>query len=267
MPLIDQLLELSVLTLVLLFAAAFVAGWVDAVVGGGGLIQLPALLTALPAETSTGAVLGTNKVASAAGTAVSSWTYVRRIMPVAATVVPLVVCALGGSAAGAALASLIPKPWLSPVVLLALLAVGAYTLLRPTMGLEHAPRHHGRGHVLRAGGIGAAIGIYDGILGPGTGSFFLIALVAVLGYGFLEASVHAKLANLTTNVGALLVFGLQGEVWWLLGAVMAVANVLGGYLGARLAMKLGSGFVRIVFLVVTGLLALRLAVDTVALLT
>lgn len=267
MPLIDQLLELSVLTLVLLFAAAFVAGWVDAVVGGGGLIQLPALLTALPAESSTGAVLGTNKVASAAGTAVSSWTYVRRIMPVVATVVPLVVCALGGSAAGAALASLIPKPWLSPIVLLALLAVGAYTLLRPTMGLEHAPRHDGRGHVLRAGGIGAAIGIYDGILGPGTGSLFLIALVAVLGYGFLEASVHAKLANLTTNVGALLVFGLQGEVWWLLGAVMAVANVLGGYLGARLAMKLGSGFVRIVFLVVTGLLALRLAADTVALLT
>ena len=267
MPLLDELLQLSALTLALLVGAAFLAGWVDAVVGGGGLIQLPALLTALPADASTGAVLGTNKVASAAGTAVSSWTYVRRIVPVAATAAPLVLCALLGSAAGAGLASFLPRPWLSPIVLVALLAVGAYTLLRPAMGLVHEPRHSGRGHVLRSGGIGAAVGVYDGALGPGTGSFFIIAMVAVLGYGFLEASVHAKLANLTTNLGALLVFGLQGEVWWLLGAVMAVANVLGGYLGARLAMKLGSGFVRIVFLVVTGLLALRLAADTVALLT
>ena len=266
-PLLDQLLQLSVLTLLLLVAAAFVAGWVDAVVGGGGLIQLPALLTSLPADASTGAVLGTNKIASAAGTAVSSWTYVRRITPVAATAVPLILCALAGSAVGAGLASFLPKPWLSPIVLVALLVVGAYTLLRPTMGLAHEPRHSGRAHLLRSGGIGGAVGVYDGILGPGTGSLFIIAMVAVLGYGFLEASVHAKLANLTTNLGALLVFGLQGEVWWLLGAVMAVANLLGGYLGARLALKLGSRFVRVVFLVVTGALALRLAVDSVALLT
>ncbi|ATG52014.1 hypothetical protein CFK38_11155 [Brachybacterium vulturis] len=267
MPPIDQLLELSVLTILLLIGAAFLAGWVDAVVGGGGLIQLPALLTALPEDASTGAVLGTNKLAAAAGTAVSSWTYVRRIVPVAATVVPLLVCALLGSAVGAGLAGFIPKPWLSPIVLLALLAVGAYTLLRPSMGLEHAPRHSGRAHLLRSGGIGGVIGVYDGILGPGTGSFFIIAMVALLGYGFLEASVHAKLANLTTNVGALLVFGTQGEVWWILGAVMALANVLGGYLGARLALRLGSGFVRGVFLVVTGVLALRLTIDTVTLLT
>ena len=262
MPLLDELLQLSALTLALLVGAAFLAGWVDAVVGGGGLIQLPALLTALPADASTGAVLGTNKVASAAGTAVSSWTYVRRIVPVAATAAPLVLCALLGSAAGAGLASFLPRPWLSPIVLVALLAVGAYTLLRPAMGLVHEPRHSGRGHVLRSGGIGAAVGVYDGALGPGTGSFFIIAMVAVLGYGFLEASVHAKLANLTTNVGALLVFGLQGQVWWLLGGVLALANLSGGFLGARLALRLGSRFVRIVFLVVTGALAARLAVDT-----
>ncbi|MFC7374453.1 TSUP family transporter [Brachybacterium sp. GCM10030267] len=267
MPLLDQLLQLSALTLVLLIGAAFLAGWVDAVVGGGGLIQLPALLTALPADTSTATVLGTNKVASAAGTAVSSWTYVRRITPVAVTAIPLVLCALLGSAGGAGLATFIPRPWLSPIVLVALIAVGLYTLLRPAMGLVHDPRHTGRAHILRSGGIGAVVGLYDGILGPGTGSFFIILMVAVLGYGFLEASVHAKLANLTTNIGALLVFGTQSEVWWLLGAVMAIANVLGGYLGARLAIRFGSGFVRIVFLIVTGALALRLAVDTVALIT
>lgn len=262
MPLLAELTQLSALTFVLLIGAAFVAGWVDAVVGGGGLIQLPALLTAMPSDASSGAVLGTNKIASAAGTAVSSWTYVRRITPVAATAGPLVVCALGGSAAGAAMASLIPKPWLTPIVLVALIAVGAYTLLKPSMGLEHAPRHQGRSHLLRAGGIGAGVGVYDGILGPGTGSFFIILMVSLLGYGFLEASVHAKLANLTTNVGALLVFGLQGQVWWLLGGVLALANLSGGFLGARLALRLGSRFVRIVFLVVTGALAARLAVDT-----
>ncbi|WP_193104497.1 TSUP family transporter [Brachybacterium sp. FME24] len=267
MPLLDQLLQLSVLTVVLLIGASFLAGWVDAVVGGGGLIQLPALVTSLPADTSTATVLGTNKLASAAGTAVSSWTYVRRVLPVAATTIPLVLCALLGSAVGAGMASSIPKAWLSPIVLGALIVVGVYTLVRPAMGLKHEPRHRGRAQVLRSGGIGGAVGLYDGILGPGTGSFFIIALVAVLGYGFLEASVHAKLANLTTNIGALLVFGLQGEVWWLLGAIMAVTNVLGGYLGARLAIRFGSGFVRIVFLVVTGALAIRLAIDTVSLVT
>lgn len=266
-PLTDQLLELSVLTIMLLVGAAFVAGWVDAVVGGGGLIQLPALLTALPADTSTSTVLGTNKIASAAGTAVSSWTYVRRITPIAATAIPLVLCALAGSALGAGLATFVPKPWLSPIVLVALIAVGLYTLLRPAMGLVHEPRHRGRAHVLRSGAIGAVIGVYDGVLGPGTGSFFIIAMVALLGYGFLEASVHAKLANLTTNIGALLVFGLQGEVWWMLGGIMAVANVLGGFLGARLAIRLGSRFVRIVFLLVTGALAVRLTADSVALFT
>lgn len=266
MPLLEPLMQLSTLTLVLLIGAAFLAGWVDAVVGGGGLIQLPALLTGLPAETSTGTVLGTNKLASAAGTAVSAATYVRRVTPVAATVIPLVICALAGSAAGAALATFIPRAWMSPIVLVALIGVGTYTLLRPAMGLVHQPRHQGRSHVLRTGAIGGGVGFYDGILGPGTGSFFIIAMVVVLGYGFLEASVHAKLANLTTNIGALLVFGSQGEVWWLLGGVMAVANVAGGYLGARLALKLGSGFVRIVFLVVLGALAARLAVDSLALL-
>ena len=267
MPLLAELTQLTALTLVLLLAAAFVAGWVDAVVGGGGLIQLPALLTALPVDAPTGAVLGTNKVASAAGTAVASLTYVRRLPPIARTVIPLVLCALAGSAVGAALASTLPRDWLAPVVLVAVLAVGAFTLLRPAMGLVHAPRHEGRGHVLRTAAIGAGVGVYDGALGPGTGSFFIILMVGVLGYGFLEASVHAKLANLTTNIGALLVFGLQGEVWWLLGGMMALANLLGGHLGARLALRLGSRFVRSVFLVVTGVLALRLAADTVALLT
>lgn len=268
MPVLDVPVigELSATALVLLGLAAFGAGWVDAVVGGGGLIQLPALLAGLPAQAPTGAVLGTNKLASAAGTAVSSATYVRRVRPLPRTVVPLVACAAIGSAIGASLASLIPRPWMAPIVLVALVVVGTYTLRRPEMGLEHAPRHLGAPHAARAGGIGLGVGVYDGILGPGTGSFFIIAMVSVLGFGFLEASVHAKLANLTTNLGALAVFGLHGQVVWSLGAMLAACNVLGGWLGARLALRHGSRFVRVVFLVVVAGLALKLGSDTVRLL-
>lgn len=255
--------DMSALALGLVILAALVAGWVDAVVGGGGLIQLPALLTGLPADVPTGSVLGTNKLASAAGTAVSSATYLHRVRPVLATTLPLVLCAALGSAAGALIAVHIPREAMSPIVLVAILAVGLYTMRRPTLGLVHSPRHEGTAQVLRAAAIGVVIGMYDGILGPGTGSFFIFAMVALLGYGFLEASVHAKLANLTTNLGALLVFGVHGYVLIGLGAAMAVANVLGGFLGARLALRLGSGFVRTVFLVVAGILALRLAYDSV----
>lgn len=274
MPLLDlPVLDLpgigpiGALSLGLLAGAAFLSGWVDAVVGGGGLIQLPALLAGMPAAAPTGAVLGTNKLGSAAGTAVSSATYVRRVRPHVATVVPLILCALAGSAAGAGVATLIPRTWMSPIVLVAVLAVGAYTLARPRVGLEHAPRHSGRPHAVRSGAIGLSVGMYDGLLGPGTGSFFIIAMVALLGFGFLEASVHAKLANLTTNLGALAVFGFQGHLIWALGAVLAAANVLGGFLGARLALRHGSGFVRVVFLAVTGVLAIKLAIDSLALLS
>lgn len=245
-----------------LVLAAFVAGWVDAVVGGGGLIQLPALLIGLPSDTPTAHILGTNKISSAAGTVTAAITYARKIALHIPTLVPLVVCAFAGSAAGASLARLIPKQWLTPIVLVALIAVGLYTWFRPELGLIHAPRHSGVGQVVRTAAIGGGIGLYDGILGPGTGSFFVIAMVAVLGYGFLEATAKAKIANLTTNIAAITVFGLNGEVLWIIGGLMAAANLTGGFLGARTALRNGSGFIRKVFLGVVGLLIIKLAFDT-----
>lgn len=245
-----------------LLLAAFVAGWVDAVVGGGGLIQLPALIIGLPAETPTPQVLGTNKIAAVAGTLAAAITYARRIKLHAPTLIPLVVCAFAGSAAGASLARLIPKAYLTPIVLVALVTVGLYTWLRPQLGLVHAPRNDGLGQVLRTVAIGVGIGVYDGILGPGTGSFFVIALVAVLGYGFLEASAQAKIANLTTNIAAIAVFGFNGEILWAIGAGMALANIAGGWLGARTALRSGNAFVRRVFLIVVGVLTLKLGYDT-----
>ena len=255
-------LDLPLATLAFLVTAAFVAGWVDAVVGGGGLVQLPALLIGLPPGAVPAAVLGTNKLSSVWGTAVSSITYARRVRPDPRTVLPLVVSAAAGSFVGAQLAKLLPKDAFTPVVLVALVVVGVYTLRRPQLGLVNAVRHRGGAHYARTVVIGVLVGAYDGFLGPGTGSFFVIALVGVLGYGFLEASAKAKIANLVTNLAALAVFATHGSVLWGLGLVMGAANLLGGYLGARTAIARGSRFVRRVFLVVVGALALKLAYDT-----
>jgi len=145
-----------------------------------------------------------------------------------------------------------------PVILVALVAVAAYTVARPQVGRATALRWRGRAHLLAALGLGAGIGFYDGLLGPGTGSFLVIALVGVLGYAFLEASAQAKIVNAATNLGALLVFTVQGAPLWRLGLLVGAANVLGSYLGARTAVARGSGFVRVVFLVVVGVLVVRL---------
>lgn len=256
-------LDLSTWAVVLLVGAAFVAGWVDAVVGGGGLIQLPALLIGLPSSTPPADVLGTNKISSVWGTATSSVTYAVKIRPDWRTVLPLVLAAAAGSALGAQAAKFLPRDYFTPIVLVALIGVGVYTWRRPQLGLVSKPKHRGGGHYLRTVAIGAGIGAYDGILGPGTGSFFVIALVAVLGYGFLEASAKAKIANLCTNLSAIAVFALNGSVLWKLGLLMGSANLVGGLLGARMALRQGSAFVRQVFLVVVAGLILKLGYDTV----
>lgn len=256
-------LPVDAVQLIGLLLAALTAGWVDAVVGGGGLIQLPALLLGLPASTPVASVAGTNKLSSLAGTATATATYLRRVRVDAASALLLMVCAGLGSAGGAQLVRFLPREVFTPLVLVVLLGVGTYTWRRPALGLVHGEKLTGRRRTLALGAIGALIGAYDGFLGPGTGTFLVIALVAVLGFGFLEASAYAKLANATTNVAALAVFATHGHVWWLVGALMAAANLVGGLVGARLAVRYGNGFVRRVFLVVVGALALKLGYDTV----
>jgi uncharacterized protein len=256
-------LDLTTWTIVLLVGAALVAGWVDAVVGGGGLIQLPALLIGLPSSTEPAAILGTNKLSSVWGTAISSVTYARRLRPDWRTLVPLVVGSTAGSAAGAQLAKLLPREWFTPIVLVALVGVGLYTWRRPELGLVSARKHDGGAHYGRTAMIGLGVGAYDGFLGPGTGTFFVILLVGVLGYGFLEASAKGKIANLLTNLAAITVFAVHGSLLWQLGLMMGAANLVGGFLGARTAINRGNGFVRRVFLVVVSALVIKLAYDSV----
>lgn len=251
-------------TLVLLCLAAAAAGWVDAVSGGGGLLQLPALLVALP-EVAPVQVLGTNKASSIVGTAAATGTYARSTRLDVRTALPMAVAAIAGAGLGAATASRVPPEAFRPIIVVLLVIVWLWTLLRPQVGREQELRWQGRRrHYVVATLAGLAIGFYDGLLGPGTGSFLLIVLVAVLGYSFLHASATAKVVNLGTNLAALVVFGLTGSVLWLLGLVMGVCNAAGAFVGARMAIRRGSEFVRLVFLAVVAVLILRLGWDLIA---
>jgi len=233
----------------LMAVAGFVAGWVDAVVGGGGLVQLPALLLGFPGA-SPAQILATNKIAGIAGTATSSVTYWRRVRPDLRTAVPMAVVAYLGAIGGALLGLHIPKSAFNPIILVMLVVVGAYTVAKPSMGTQTALRFDGHRHTVVAIATGFLIGVYDGALGPGTGSFLVFALVGLMGYAFLEASAKAKIANFATNLGALTVFAPGGHIMWGIGLVMAAANLVGGYTGARTAVARGSRFVRVVFVLV-----------------
>ena len=250
--------------LALLGLAALAAGFVDAVVGGGGLIQLPALLLGLP-HASPVEVLATNKLSSICGTTVSSATYYRRVRPDPRTFLPLMALAFAGSAVGAGVASQFSRDAFDPIVLGVLVVVGGYVLLRPALGEATALRFAGHRHLGIAMLTGLIVGFYDGALGPGTGSFFVFTLIGLLGYSFLEASAKARMANWATNLAALCVFVPQGAVVWHVGLVMGACNLAGGYLGARTAVARGSRFVRGFFLVVVTGFAARIGGDLLGL--
>ncbi|ROS61278.1 hypothetical protein EDF38_0365 [Frigoribacterium sp. PhB160] len=253
--------QLTVGVVALLLVAALAAGWIDAVVGGGGLLQLPALL--LVPGMSPVQALATNKLAGVFGTTTSSITYYRRVRPDLRTALPTAAVALVGSYAGASLAGSLPASVFKPVIIVALVVVAVVTIARPSLGAVTALRHTGRTHQLVAAGIGLGVGFYDGLIGPGTGTFLLMGLIAALGYDFLTSSATAKIVNVATNLGALLYFAPHGHVLWALGLGMGVANAVGGYVGSRMATARGSRFVRVAFIVVVGALIVKLGWDVV----
>lgn len=256
--------DLEPISILLLCLAAAGAGWVDAVSGGGGLLQVPSLLVAMP-NSPPALALGTNKLASIIGTTGAASTYLRSSVLDLRTAAPMTLAAVAGSAIGASLATRIPSQAFRPVILVLLVGVWLWTLLRPQMGAEQRLRWEGRRrHYAIAIVAGAGIGAYDGLLGPGTGSFLLIVLVAGLGYSFLNASATAKVVNVGTNLAALAVFGLSGNVLWIVGLLMGACNLAGALVGARMAIERGSSFVRAVFLAVVGLLIARLGWDLIA---
>ena len=257
-------MEPSYEVLALLALAALFAGFVDAVVGGGGLVQLPALVIGLPGASPV-QVLATNKLASICGTTVSSVTYYRRVKPHAGTFIPLMLLAFAGSLGGALLATQIPEEAFTPIVLTVLVVVGAYVLFKPDIGEVTKLRFSGHRHTAVAMAAGFLIGMYDGALGPGTGSFLVFSLVGLMGYSFLEASAKARMANWATNLAALVVFIPQDAVLWATGLLMGLANLVGGYVGARTAVAKGAGFVRVFFIVVVGAFVVRLGGEVLGL--
>ena len=253
--------DLTIATALFLLAASFFAGFIDSIAGGGGLIQLPALLIGLP-KSETAEVLGTNKLSSIFGTSTAAALYRKEIKPDPKVLIAMGLPALLGSAGGATLASKIPTSSMRPVVLVLLIVVAVYTWFKPDLGKFENLRHLPKRRVQIAALAGVIIGFYDGIFGPGTGSFLMLILVASLGYAFITASAIAKVVNVATNVGAILVFGINGAVIWQIGIIMGVANISGAVLGARLAIKGGSTLVRKVFLIVTVALIVKVGIAT-----
>ena len=240
--------------------ASMFAGFVDAIVGGGGLILVPALFGAFPTAPPA-TLLGTNKSASIWGTLISARQYAKRVDMRWAAIGPAALAGFAASLLGAWTVTVIDPSMLRKALPLILIAVLAYTLYKKQLGQVHAPRFSGREEAWVACAIGASIGFYDGFFGPGAGSFFVFLLVRWLGYDFLNASASAKLLNLASNAAALLLFTLKGHVWWHFAIPLAVANVLGSMLGTWMALRHGTGFVRTIFIGVVSLLILKTGYD------
>jgi uncharacterized membrane protein YfcA len=250
-----------VVDLAILSLAATAAGFIDAVAGGGGLIQVPALFTVLPAEVPA-TLFGTNKGSSIVGTGNAAWRYARSIALPGEVAAPAAIAAFVFSYAGAATVAWLPREWVRPLVLALLVGVFLYTALRPDFG------HSGRrgvatGHVRWAApAAGAVLGFYDGFFGPGAGSFMIFAFIWLFGLDFLRASAAAKVVNLATNAAALAYFAPRGHVLWATALIMAAFNFLGAAAGARLAIRHGGGFVRAAFLGVMAILIIKFGYDT-----
>ena len=245
----------------LLCLAAFFAGFFDAIVGGGGLVQLPALLLLLP-TTPIATVLGTNKLTSLMGTSVAATQYARQVRINWPVILPAALAAFVFSFLGARVASEVPSSVFRPVILTLLIGVAAYVFWKKDFGALALPafaahRHRGIGL-----GVGMALGFYDGVIGPGTGSFLIFAFVGLFGLNFLSASASAKVVNAATNLSAVLYFAATQHILYAAALPMAGCNILGALAGTRLAVLKGNGFVRILFLIVVTAIIFKLGADT-----
>jgi hypothetical protein len=249
--------NLTVVNLALLGIAMFSSGFIDAIAGGGGLIQTPAMLLSFP-NTNPVEVVATSKTAAFFGTSTAAIQYRKSIKTDPKLLMAMVIPAFIGACFGALLASHISPESFKSSIFFMMIAIFIYTLFKPNLGKVHVEKHSPR-KLLVIGAIAACLmGFYDGLIGPGTGTMLMIALVAIMGFAFVGASAIAKVVNATTNLASIIVVGLRIGIMWKLGLVLAVANLAGGYMGSHMAIKKGSSFIRIFYLIVTGLLIVRL---------
>lgn len=243
-----------------LCVAALLAGLIDAVVGGGGLIQMPALFSALP-NIAPATLLGTNKLAGVWGTSAAAFNYSRRVKLEWNTALPAALAAFVFAFFGAYTVTRIPPDFFRKLLPFILIAVALYTLKKKGFGSTHSPLHSGLKEKVIAVAVGSCIGFYDGFFGPGTGSFLIFLFVRFFGFDFLSASAVAKVVNVACNLSALLWFWYSGHLLWQIGFLMAACNVSGSLIGSRLAIRNGSGFVRKLFLLAVSALILKTGYD------
>jgi len=245
---------------------SFLAGFVDSVVGGGGLIQLPALLVFLPADSSRtlAPIFGTNKFSSICGTSMAVLQYARRVTIQWPLMVPAAIAAFMFSFLGARAVSVIEREILEPVILALMIAVAAYTFKRKDFGNLHAPRLSPKQARWLAIATGVVIGFYDGFFGPGTGSFLIFIFIGIFGFDFLNASAHAKIINLATNIAAVSYFSATNNVLYAYALPMGVCNIAGAFAGTYMAFLKGNRFVRGLFLSVVSLMIVRYGYEVLA---
>ena len=248
--------------LILLCLAAFIAGFVDAIVGGGGLIQTPSALVLLPMYPVVN-VLGTLKIPAFTGTAFAAVQYARKVRVHLHLLIMMMIIAFCAALAGSKLLTMVSNHFMKPLLLCILIAVAIYTYSKKSFGTESEKKLDNKQAFVYGAIISLVIGFYDGFIGPGAGSFLIICFVAVLGQDFLKASAHAKFVNLSTNLGSIIFFATTGKIMYAIAIPMAVCNALGSIIGTRLAIFKGNKFIRFFFLAVVCLTILRFAYDIV----
>ena len=246
--------------IILLCIAAFFAGFVDAIVGGGGLIQTPVALILLP-NLAVSTLIGSLKIPSFSGTALAARQYLRKVEMNWKLLSIMAVVAFASAFLGSSLLTKVHNDFMKPLLLVVLSLIAIYTFSKKNFGQHQAKNLSHNKQLFLAIIISICIGFYDGFIGPGTGSFLVLAFVSVLGFDFLHASANAKMVNLATNFGSICLFVLKGKIIWAIAIPMAVCNAFGGWIGAKLAIKKGNGFIRIFFLIVVIGTLLRFGYD------
>ncbi|MGL2966411.1 sulfite exporter TauE/SafE family protein [Flavobacterium sp. XGLA_31] len=235
--------------ILLLSVAAFFAGFVDAIVGGGGLIQTPVALVLLPSY-PVATVIGSLKIPSFSGTALAARQYLKQVDMDWKLLLTMAVVAFVSAFLGSDLLTKVHNDFMKPFLLVVLTLIAVYTFIKKDFGSHQVKQLTKTMQLFRAVLLSVLIGFYDGFIGPGTGSFLVLAFVTVLGFDFLHASANAKMVNLATNFGSICLFVLKGKVIWAIAIPMAVCNAIGGWVGAKLAIRKGNGFIRVFFLIV-----------------
>lgn len=246
----------------LLCLFAFLAGFIDSIVGGGGLVQIPAFFILYP-QLSVPNVISTNRLASAVGTSVAAWNYARTVPIPWKTVIYAGIGAMVMSYLGATIQSLLPSAALKPIILVLIVAIAIFTYRKKDFGQLEAFRVPEQQRPWYALSIGMVLGFYNGFVGPGTGSLLVFAFVSVIGYSFLSSSALSKVVNVIADVASLVFFLWHGYVLFHLALPMMVCNVAGSYTGSRMALLRGNAFIRKVFIVVVAGIVLRFGWDVV----